>query len=68
MTGNAAAAVLHNGLLGVPLAPALAGYPFGARAPGKNIYYLINFYCYIHSLIGTVTEILLYVDQNYRNI
>ena len=30
--GNAA--VLHNGLLGMPLAPALAGYPFGARPPG----------------------------------
>ena len=31
------AAVLHNGLLGMPLAPALAGYPFGARPPGKYL-------------------------------
>lgn len=38
VTGNTAAAVLHNGLLGVPLAPALAGYPFGARAPVPSAY------------------------------
>ena len=30
--GNAT--LLHNGLLGMPLAPALAGYPFAARPPG----------------------------------
>lgn len=34
--GNAA--VLHNGLLGMPLSPALAGYPFGARAPVPSPY------------------------------
>lgn len=32
--GNAA--LLHNGLLGMPLAPALAGYPFAARPPGTS--------------------------------
>lgn len=32
--GNAT--LLHNGLLGMPLAPALAGYPFAARPPGTS--------------------------------
>ncbi|XP_078373231.1 protein quaking-A-like [Oculina patagonica] len=34
--GNAT--LLHNGLLGMPLAPALAGYPFAARPPVPSAY------------------------------
>ena len=30
------AAVLHNGLLGMPLTPALAGYSFAPRPAGKG--------------------------------
>lgn len=54
LTGNAT--VLHNGLLGMPLSPALAGYPFGARAPGT-----------LWNLYGPHSNIQLLMKHNQRS-